>query len=314
MASDKTHKRAARVFLIPLALLFALAFAGSSRAASPESSLAFGAGYRVDKLAWNIAGNTAGTNPDILSELTWKDLKIFDMRATYRRESQSGFYLKGSLGYGFIFGGKNQDSDYNGNGRTQESSRSNNKADTGSVWDTSLGAGYKGALSLKDGTLDIIPMIGYAVYQQNLRITNGFQTIPPTGPFGGLDSTYTARWFGPWAGAEAAYKSGKMTFTGGLEYHLVNYSAVANWNLRTDFKHPDSFDHSATGYGIKAAVGADYALTSEWSINGSLDALKFRATNGIDTTRFADGTSASTRLNEVKWDSLGALLGIKYRF
>jgi hypothetical protein len=34
------------------------------------------AGYRRDKLAWHIAGNLQGTNPNGRSELTWSDLDI----------------------------------------------------------------------------------------------------------------------------------------------------------------------------------------------------------------------------------------------
>lgn len=295
----------------------AVVFAFAGRAHGEElytESVSVGAGYRVDKFTWNIAGNSSGTNPDILSELTWKDLGIFDMRAAYRADLDHGLRLRGSVGYGVIFRGKNQDSDYNGNNRTQEFSRSNNRADGGSVWDASAGLGYKMTRSFSAGTVEVIPMAGFAIHQQNLRITDGNQTIPATGSFGGLNSTYTARWFGPWLGAEAAFKSDRLTFKGGLEYHSIGYSATADWNLRTDFQHPNSFDHSANGYGIVVNGGVDYALSNAWSVDGGINMHKFRASNGVDTTHFADGTYASTKLNDVRWDSIGIMAGLKYGF
>jgi hypothetical protein len=35
-------------------------------------------GWRQDDLRWNIAGNLQGTNPNILSELTWDNVDMFD--------------------------------------------------------------------------------------------------------------------------------------------------------------------------------------------------------------------------------------------
>ncbi|MBI5888374.1 MAG: TonB-dependent receptor [Deltaproteobacteria bacterium] len=316
MASGKARRYPAAICFISVVFaIFAFACAGSAHSDELHTeSVSVGAGYRVDKFSWNIAGNSSGTNPDILSELTWKDIGIFDMRAVYRSDLNNGLRFRGSLGYGVIFRGRNRDSDYNGNGRTQEFSRSNNRADSGSVWDTSAGLGYKLTRSFTGAAIEVIPMAGYAIYQQNLRITDGFQTIPATGSFGGLNSSYTARWFGPWAGAEGAYKSGKLTVKGGLEYHAIGYSASADWNLRTDFQHPNSFDHSASGYGVVATGGADYALSKSWSADGDIHMHKFRASNGVDTTHFADGTSASTKLNEVRWDSIGIMAGLKYSF
>ena len=322
MASGRVRRHTAADFFTAIVFaIFAFALAGTAHGEGSsrfkgflDESVALGAGYRVDKFSWNIAGNSSGTNPDVLSELTWKDLGIFDMRAAYRSDLNYGFRFRGSVGYGVILRGKNQDSDYNGNGRTQEFSRSSNRADSGSVWDTSAGLGYKLTRSFAGGTIEVIPMAGYAIYQQNLRITAGTQTIPAAGPISGLNSSYTARWFGPWAGAEAAYKSGRLTFKGGFEYHSIGYSATADWNLRTDLQHPNSFDHSANGYGVVANGGADYALSNAWSVDGNVNMHKFRASNGVDTTYFADGTFASTKLNEVRWDSAGIMAGLKYGF
>jgi len=52
-----------------------------------------GYGYRQDRLDWNIAGDLQGNNPDVLSELKWKDLLIHEfyletmLRTTVKRNS-----------------------------------------------------------------------------------------------------------------------------------------------------------------------------------------------------------------------------------
>ena len=102
----------------------------------PHLTFNFGllAGYRIDQLDWNIAGNNAGTNPNILSELTWKDLEIYQVQfkpsVTLGNSHRGGvrYHLRGMLGWGSIVDGSNQDSDYAGDNRTLEFSRSNNSA------------------------------------------------------------------------------------------------------------------------------------------------------------------------------------------
>ncbi|MDP2690222.1 MAG: hypothetical protein Q8P48_08935, partial [Deltaproteobacteria bacterium] len=247
------------------------------------------AGLRVDQFDWNIAGNLNGTSPNVLSELTWSDLEILELKVRARK-TISRLYLRGSLGYGFIFDGANQDSDYDGDDRTLEFSRSNNNAGDGSVWDISLGAGYAGwALPAGQGRLRVIPMLGYSLHKQNLTITDGFQTVctpprcaGPTGPFGGLDSSYNALWMGPWAGVDIDYGAGKLKVFGSFELHAASYSATADWNLRSDFKHPKSFEHTADGYGIVLALGADYELAPEFSVKAGVERQDWRASDGTD--------------------------------
>ena len=106
------------------------------------SKFELSAGYRVGDLDWNIAGDTAGENPNILSELTWSDLEIYQVKLRNVTIMHKILYFRGSLAYGWITGGENQDSDFNGDNRTLEYSRSNNSGDDGNVLDASLGIGY----------------------------------------------------------------------------------------------------------------------------------------------------------------------------
>ncbi len=272
------------------------------------------AGYRADKLDWNIAGDSSGANPNILSELKWDGLDIFEVGLSARK-SFDGLYLRGSFDFGLIFSGSNQDSDYNGDNRTLEYSRSNNNASDGSVWDISLGAGYGGfGFNAWQGRVRVIPLAGFSYHKQNLTITDGFQTIPATGPFSGLDSTYDARWLGPWAGVDVDYTTNGARLYGSFEFHRAYYRGVANWNLRSDLQHPKSFEHTANGYGIVAGLGADYAFSTQWTFTAGLKYNDWRATDGVDRTFFSDSTTSDTRLNEVNWNSVAFTAGVLYTF
>lgn len=277
-----------------------------------DAEFSVGSGYRKDELNWNIAGNTDGSNPNILSELEWTGLEIFQVEARARKDF-GDTYLTGYFDWGWINDGKNQDSDYNGDDRTQEYSRSNNSGDDGTVWDISTGVGFN-ITAYKHTPFKFSPVFGYSYHRQNLTITNGYQTIPHTGPFSGLDSTYNARWYGPWAGADLSYKTGRLTLGGLFEYHLVEYYATANWNLRSDFAHPKSFEHTANGMGVIAGLDADISVSESWAFVLSVNAKRFKTGEGRDRTYFSDGSRSDTKLNEVNWNSYSAMLDLKYIF
>ncbi|MDO8262931.1 MAG: hypothetical protein Q7T21_06875 [Gallionella sp.] len=271
-----------------------------------------GTGNRKDNLNWNIAGGSV----NILSELKWENLKIAQMSAAARLNIDADWSLRGKLAYGRINSGSNQDSDYDGNNRTLEFSRSNNRGG-GEVRDGSIGLGRTlRLLNDADGNfLSVTPLVGLSIHQQNLTMTEGFQTLPATGSFPGLDSSYDAQWQGPWVGMEALLESGSdwsLTATG--EYHWVDYSALANWNLRPEFSHPVSFVHTAKGQGILLAAGATYLVSKDWRVGFSVEAQQWNTGAGIDKTFFSDGSVGYSLLNGVNWESTAINLGVHYRF
>lgn len=272
-------------------------------------------GYRTDDLFWNIAGNLSGTSPNILSELTWDGIESYtvsgDALITWKVLA-----LRGAADYGWTFAGDNQDSDYLGNNRTSEFSRSNNTSDNGYVMDFSFGAGYPWIL-VPDSSYDFrfIPMAGYSYHRQFLTITEGFQTIPATGSFAGLNSHYRTRWDGPWLGFDMKFKLyEKFRFHGGFEYHWASYLGQARWNLRTDLAQPESFRHTADGEGVVGTVGLAYHLTDKWLVQADAKFQHWFTDAGIDRTFSANGSATDTRLNEVRWDSYAVSLGIRRRF
>ncbi|MFH1076818.1 MAG: hypothetical protein V1753_08295, partial [Pseudomonadota bacterium] len=218
-------------------IMLAVIFSVQGAFAGVETSIDLSMGYRVDSLEWNIAGDIYGQNPNILSELTWDNLKSYQVKCAGTAFWDTGYGVKGYLAHGWILDGNNQDSDYDDDYRTDEFSRSNNASDDGSVDDKSVGVGYK--LWWTRANCSLIPLIGYSQHNQDFSMTDGNQTIPPTGPFDGLESSYKAEWKGPWIGFDLSMAESKQVIGNfSIEYHSVSYYGEADWNLREDFRHP----------------------------------------------------------------------------
>ncbi|UCF93218.1 MAG: autotransporter domain-containing protein [Desulfobacterales bacterium] len=291
-----------------------------------QSTFILSNGYRRDDFSWNIAGDLSGNNPNVLSELTWDDLEICWLKLQNQTVGSRLFYLRGHLNYGRILEGDNRDSDFGGDNRTSEFSRSDNEAGDGDVWDASLGVGYPLRL-FEDSPLEIAPLIGYSYHQQNLKMRHGRQTLatpgttPPLGPFPGLNSSYETHWRGPWIGVDLSYRSKelkafmhRMEVCFSFEYHWADYRGSADWNLRTDLARPQSFKHDADGDGIIVSAGFNIFFNPHWALNLSYDYQDWSTDDGVDKIFFADGTRGATRLNEVNWKSYAIGLGIGYRF
>ena len=285
------------------------------------------AGYRQDSLDWSIAGNTAGSSPNILSELTWRDLNIFQIRGEVTAANANGVYFRGSAGYGWVLSGENQDSDYAGDNRTLEFSRSINGIDGSRVVDFKGGLGVEFSFGAQKKHR-FAPLVGYSYHTQQMNMTDGNQTlfdlanlqvlIPsasgtiPLGPFSGLNSSYDAVWSGAWVGADFLLDlEGKGLVTLHLERHWPKYTAKANWNLRDDFAHPVSFEHEANGRGWVMELGwRNRPAHNNWVWGASMTLQRWTTSSGIDRTFLVipappcnGNCYAETRLNEVNWSS-----------
>ncbi len=306
-----------RIIVFIAAIVLSTGLSAVPAAGEVQTDVHLDTGYRTDELYWNIAGDINGENPNVLSELKWTDLKIYQLRLALDILVDRHCCLRASAGYGKIVGGDNQDSDYLGDDRTYEFSRSNNDAGDGSVLDLSVGFGYR--YRPADGPVTVTPMVGYSQNEQHLTMTDGYQTLDPydlvgLGSFSGLDSTYDATWKGPWVGLDLSYDMTKaLRLYGAAEYHMAEYEAEANWNLREEFAHPKSFVHDADGTGVVLSGGIDYALRNVWSVGLTADYQVWRTDSGLDTTFFSDSSAPmSTQLNEVHWTSYAVMLRITY--
>jgi len=288
-------------------------------------------GQRQDQLDWNIAGHLGGTNPNILSELQWDDIASRELSAglelAWSLPRNIEVVLLGDAAYGWIYSGRNQDSDYAGDNRTIEWSRSVNDAGDGQLLDLRGGGGVRFHLGRK---WTLTPMIGYAYHEQDLVMRDGLQTvviIPAPAPypdpfpvgtsFPDLNSSYNSWWFGPWVGGQASYEINEhLTADVDVRMYRINFQAEADWNLRSDLQHPVSFEHEADGSGMAINIGFDYRLNRHWSSGLQYDFIAMQADDGLDFIYVRSPTPGVgvTRLNEVNWGAWSLLLALRYSF
>ncbi len=284
-----------------------------------ESGLTIGVqlDYRVDNLGWSIAGDINGQNPNVLSELQWRSLQTPRIKLSMEAYL-ADFYIRGGLAYGVVVTGKNQDSDYYYDDRRGEFSRTNN-AGGGELADVSIGFGRKFDTTDRGGKASsyFMPVFGYSIHTQGLRLANAFQTIPATGAFPGLNSRYDAEWQGGWVGLVFGGKNIQTDteIEMSLIYHRVDYQAEANWNLREDFAQPKSFEHLAKGAGFSFSLNGrspiDYSANWFWLFG--IDYGRWQTQAGLDTTYFSDASTEITRLNRVSWQSSAINFGLELR-
>lgn len=278
-----------------------------------------GVGYRHDYLNWTIAGTD--NVPNILSELTWDNVKsrqvLFDNEVIIKDQ----FVIEGKAAVSNVYEGDNQDSDFLYNHRLLEFSRSNNDASDGDMRDLSAGVGVRYPLVKGEHTsngerkdLHSTFLVGYSYHEQNFVMKDGNQTIPATGAFPGLHSSYETQWHGPWMGMKFDGEYEKWRGFTRLEYHWADYYAEANWNLRSDFQHPKSYEHETRGTGMVFALGGGYWLQPWWSVDLSYQLTQWDTEIGVDRTFFSNGTVGETRLNEVQWESYSVNLASTLHF
>ncbi len=281
--------------------------------------------YRQDFMQWSLAG--PGWNPNIISELTWRDVVIQQVGLKGGVRFAHWLGVEGSYQHGQVRSGRGQDSDYGGDNRSREFSRSYNDTDGEGTLDYTLGARLY-LPKLVRPLWQVVPRAGFVRHEQTWRMTNGRQAVsdaknqppeltgapPPLGSFDGLNSTYAAEWTGVYAGVQAQYRLlDRVRLEAGLQNQWLDYYGYANWNLITSFEHPKSFEQTAMAVGYLLSLSASYELApARFFLN--LDYQKWWTGNG--TTRFflADGSRPTQPLNKVDWLSRSLGIGIEIAF
>jgi opacity protein-like surface antigen len=282
------------------------------------TELGLHAGYRIDQIDWNIAGDQTGQNPNILSELKWEDLEIWQVGVTgkLRLGTKTAYtpFIRGSVDYGWITDGTAHDSDYEGNNRTMLEGQWISATEDETVFDTSLGVGFD--KNFWQNRFILALLVGYSYHEQNLRLTDGMQLFPDSSPINGLNSTYDIQWHGPFAGIDVELRpSPRFSLLGSVEYHWSDYEGEANWNLRDTLAHPVSFRHEAdSADGVVTTLKGRYLFSNNWTFDLAFEYRDFSAKDGIDLTFWADGTNTPTKLNEANWQSSGITIGMTYSF
>jgi hypothetical protein len=292
-----------------------------------QVELSLNAGLRTDDLDWSTAGNGI----DVLSELDWSDVESYQVSLTGGIQFRNHIYVRGGFDYASIDDGTVRDSDYGLDNRGDEWSRSVSDTKGDELYDISGGAGY--SFNFYQDRFTVTPLIGLSYHKQNLRIKNGTQVVSEANPFGTgdppavgplssqLNSTYFARWFGPWLGVDLKFKPKMsprvrhaMEVRLSLELHRADYYGEGNWNLRSDFQHPKSFEHEADATGITITAQWMVQLVDRWHLTITANHEDWSTDAGTDRKFLSAGGTSTTRLNEVNWESTSLMVGVTYGF
>ena len=285
-------------------------------------STSLGMSQRTGSLSWSIASDMSGKRaPNVLSELSYEGLEIRGF------EVQSSVYFFGGLlddsfldvrlHRGVITGGETRDSDYDGDNRTQEYSRSLSENTGDFVADYSVAYGLN-VVNKRGASASVLA--GYSLHQQYVRKQNAVRVAPDTelvlgDVIEGLNSTYQSQWQGPWLGTSVSLRGKKHWLKLQGEIHSALYYAEADWNLRDSFKHPKSFEHNASGLGwvvdVSYAYTFDFSQGNKTTLGLSYRAEDWGAEEGVDTLYLASGEVVSTRLNEVAWGGSAVSVQLK---
>jgi hypothetical protein len=301
-----------------------------------DVTLSLEQGVRSDELTWSISGQSLDDDVDVLSELNWDEVAIYQVGmnggGTISAISwlDSDLYFAGSVALGVIYSGEVTDSDYAGDDRSLEWSRSVSDAGAGESFDISVEVGP--ILHLGDRPLKIIPVAGFSLNYLGLVLRDGDQVLSENGirqryfgmdallpvavgPITDLDSCFDAYWYGPFLGLRLnASVTPQFSLTTALNYHLSFYYAEADWNLRQDLDHPVSFTQDAVGGGVSLGLQAFYRLGEHWSLELKAVARYWSLFSGYDRTYLSSGDTTTTDLNDISWRTQSLSAGLNYRF
>lgn len=249
------------------------------------SSLSFSSGLVNTNLSWNISGNLAGENPNVLSELIWENVIGINFsgnyEAWYKRVGVSINYANTSY-----FKGNATDTDYLKDNRTEISFFSELNAKESTSNQQELKAKYK--IIDKEKT-KVILSLGYVLINQTFRLRDE----------GSLNSFYQPKWQGVLIGAKTIFRYKRVSLCPYINYSQLDYTAKADWNLITNFKHPISFEHFANGFGLKA--GFMFELKTFKNINFTLNYFhQYLSTGkGTENLYLIDNSIKKTRVNDI---------------
>jgi hypothetical protein len=279
------------VRFIPLLMLFSV-HVSMAQDHPGKWQLSVAAGYRQEDLRWSIAGNANGQHPNILSELRWKSVGGPVTTANIRYGFFNHWQLEGEYERTFFSLGKVYDTDYGGNDRTNVVYAAQFSARKGGADYGRAGLGNRIPVT---NELSITPSVGYGLFHQSFYISGNTITSPD------LNSTYKTTWAGPYAQVLCSIGvTKKLVINTSLRYSQVRYKASANWNLIHTFSHPESFRHTANGYGLNTHASVLYMASRIHSIGIEGIYSRWQTGRGIDELYLATGGSEQTQLNEVR--------------
>lgn len=269
-------------------------------------------GTRTFDLTWRTAAAPTGNGANPPFTASWDDITTVDATAGLGLRYY-GMHLRGELTYGRIIDGSSGIKAYADDSHSQVTYHSEQRSDDGEVREGMLALGL--SMSNAANTLTVIGEFGFTHSEQHLTLSDGFQIVPATGAYAGLDSHYDTRWKGAWIGMSGSWRVlPSWTLLANGRFHLVDYYGVMDFNLRTDLTHPRSIEQSGNGYAGSVGVGVVCHLNRSADIEVLLSREEWRIADGEDRVNYSNGTSDDVPLVEVILSAWNLRLGLRWEF
>jgi Protochlamydia outer membrane protein len=283
--------------------LLLVGFKGSAQQEEPKLLVGLSGGYQRQDFRWSIAGNSAGQNPNIYSELKWRGVNgptgAIDLH--WKAWKRWRVYAKGSRV--FTRSGTMSDTDYGLDNRNDILYHESFAAVAGYDEAVAAGIGYCICCS---GPFKLTAYIGYSIDAQYFPVTD------PGGLYSELNSSYSAKWLGPLVRGEGSLTLGRRwQVVADAAYHQAVYHGWADWNLIPTFAQPVSFRHRADGYGVEADAGLRYFACKRISVEIGGGYFDWQTGTGIDQLYLSAGGSDQTQLNGVVREGWKCKLGVE---
>ncbi len=275
-------------------------------AQEPVVSVDVTTGYERQGFRWSIAGNSAGENPNVYSELKWRGVSGISGGVELQWKVWRRWRLFANGSRVFTRSGVLGDTDYGLDNRHDVLYHEQFAVNGGYSEAGAVGAGY---CLLDRAGFRLVPFAGFTISKQY------FPIVETGGPFTGLNSNYLGKWLGLLVKVEGEWRPAKRwRVCGEIVYNQVVYRGVADWNLIGDFNHPVSFRHRADGYGVEGKLRVGYAVGRRLELLLAGNYFDWETGRGIDILYLKTGAVQQTQLNEVVRDGVGVRAGVEWRF
>lgn len=265
------------------------------------------AGFQQSRFDWSIAGNAQGTNPNVLSELIWKNLKGPSYGLDIKYNITNKLSVKATNQYSNITKGEAEDTDYADDNRQGAFYYDLLNANKGYLYNADLQLDYQ---LLKLGKFNINPVIGISYHQQKFYLLESASNLASNG----LNSTYEARYKGFDFGGNFVFKTDGFSVGATILGGFYTYSAKANWNLIPDFAKPVSFTHKANSFALNGDINLSVPLNKSLSVEADYKINNINTYSGVDKAYFNDRNTEETQFNGANFRNNAVFLGLKFSF
>jgi len=251
--------------------------------------LSAGTGYQKEDFHWSIAGNADGQDPNVYSELKWRNIAGETWYGSVQYNLWNRFWLMGDYSYSKITSGTSNDTDYGGDNRTNPVYDEDFSSNKGSRSGWSAGIGY---CVIQTKRVRLLPSVGYSANNES------YYLLGNVGDFAQVNSNYKTGWKGGFIKLQVQVElAGSLSLSVTPTYYQVKYNATADWNLIEDFQHPVSFRDNANGYGFNANAELLYAITKHIGIHAGFTWFDWETGKGVDQLYLTSGETDKTQMN-----------------